>query len=256
MLSFHVSINVIIIVVSFKILDLCPIALFQQLWNTLYIYQLVCAPLWYYFLVQCAVPKCGSIQHPRDAGERGHDGSSSSCPFKRGSGDGNFIRSTWNEFIAVFCTSIKCRMVFYNICHYFWCQHFCWTETSIIGNIFFKFSLPSSHLLPPPALPPFQRPWNILSVHIHLLWTGAELGGCQGWPLPPQNFAWPPQNFPRDVMSLHWSPTQTIDSSPCCKTGPSSGPPNENVWLRPWLWTTTFWSIKQISGSPLELLKA
>ena len=35
MLSFHLSINVIIIVVSFKILDLCPIALFQQLWNTL-----------------------------------------------------------------------------------------------------------------------------------------------------------------------------------------------------------------------------
>ena len=45
----------------------------------------------------------------------------------------------------------------------------------------------------------------------------------------PPNFAWPPQwlsqNFPGDVMSLHWSPTQTIDSSPCCKTGPSSGPP-------------------------------
>jgi len=36
MLSFHLSINVIIIVASFKILDLCPIALFQQLWNTLY----------------------------------------------------------------------------------------------------------------------------------------------------------------------------------------------------------------------------
>jgi len=44
-------------------------------------------------------------------------------------------------------------------------------------------------------------------------------------------------------MSCHWSrslsesPTQTIDSSPCCKTGPSSGPPNENVWLRPCLAT-------------------
>ena len=25
-------------------------------------------------------------------------------------------------------------------------------------------------------------------------------------------------------MPLHWSPTQTIDSSPCCKTGPSSDP--------------------------------
>ena len=31
MLSFHLSINVIIIVVSFEILDLGPIALFQQL---------------------------------------------------------------------------------------------------------------------------------------------------------------------------------------------------------------------------------
>jgi len=37
MLSFHLSINVIIIVVSFKTLDLCPIALFQELWNTLYV---------------------------------------------------------------------------------------------------------------------------------------------------------------------------------------------------------------------------
>jgi len=41
-LSFHLSINVIIIVVSFKILDLCPIALFQQLWNTLYVIYAVC----------------------------------------------------------------------------------------------------------------------------------------------------------------------------------------------------------------------
>jgi len=41
MLSFHLSINVIIIVVSFKILDLCPIALFQQLWNTLYLIEFI-----------------------------------------------------------------------------------------------------------------------------------------------------------------------------------------------------------------------
>ena len=52
-------------------------------------------------------------------------------------------------------------------------------------------------------------------------------GGARGVPLPPKNFL-------RDVMPLHWSPTQTIDSPPCCKTVPSSGPPNENVWLRPW----------------------
>ena len=43
MLSFHLSINVIIIVVSFKIMDLCPIALFQQLWNTLYIHLIIVA---------------------------------------------------------------------------------------------------------------------------------------------------------------------------------------------------------------------
>ena len=33
--------------------------------------------------------------------------------------------------------------------------------------------------------------------------AGLELGECQGGPLPPKNFAWPPQNFPRDVMLLH-----------------------------------------------------
>jgi len=57
-----------------------------------------------------------------------------------------------------------------------------------------------------------QDVFDILTTHLKkhgLSWdscveTGAELGGCQGGPLPPQNFAWPP-----------------------------SGPPNENVWLRP-----------------------
>ena len=54
MLSFHLSINVIIIVVSFKILDLCPIASFQQLWNTLYVAQtsnswvITACNLWWY----------------------------------------------------------------------------------------------------------------------------------------------------------------------------------------------------------------
>jgi len=62
---------------------------------------------------------------------------------------------------------------------------------------------------------------------------GAEPGGATD---PPKFCLAPPvvpQNFPRDVMPLHRSPTQTVDSSPCCKTGPSSGPPTENVWLRP-----------------------
>ena len=46
--------------------------------------------------------------------------------------------------------------------------------------------------------------------------------GVPGGPLPPKNFAWAPQKFFR---SLSESPTQTIGSSPCCKTGSSSGPP-------------------------------
>jgi len=52
-------------------------------------------------------------------------------------------------------------MVFYNFCYYFWSQHRCWTETSIIGNdfcVFYKFALPSTFSLPSPALPLFQRP--------------------------------------------------------------------------------------------------
>jgi len=66
--------------------------------------------------------------------------------------------------------------------------------------------------------------------------AGAELRGCQGGHCPLKIFAlpqWPPQNFPRDVMSLHWSPTQTIDSYPCCKTGPSSGPPKRKCLAPP-----------------------
>ena len=76
--------------------------------------------------------------------------------------------------------------------------------------------------------------------HYQHWWKGR--GGARGVPggaTAPQNFAWPsqwpPQNFPRDVMALHWSPTQTIDSSPCCKTGPSSGPPKWKC-LAPPLW--------------------
>jgi len=67
---------------------------------------------------------------------------------------------------------------------------------------------------------------------------GAELGGCQGEHCPLKILPGSPKIF--RVTSCHWSrslsesPTQTIDSSPCCKTDPSSSPPNENVWLRPW----------------------
>ena len=66
MLSFHLSINVIIIVVSFKILDLCPIALFQQLWNTLYLrhqaytlyYRHVCILVFLHVFAHCMLLRC------------------------------------------------------------------------------------------------------------------------------------------------------------------------------------------------------
>ena len=58
---------------------------------------------------------------------------------------------------------------------------------------------------------------------------GAELGGAKGGYCPPKILP----GLPKFFRSLSESPTQTIDSSPCCKTGSSSGPPNENVWLRP-----------------------
>jgi len=48
--------------------------------------------------------------------------------------------------------------------------------------------------------------------------------------VPPPQFCLAPQNFFR---SLSESPTQTIDSSPCCKTGPSSGPPKSKCLAPP-----------------------
>ena len=56
-------------------------------------------------------------------------------------------------------------------------------------------------------------------------WSGAELGRCQGGTAPPKFCLAPPVAPPKIFRSLSESPTQTIDSSPCCKTGPSSGPP-------------------------------
>jgi len=51
---------------------------------------------------------------------------------------------------------------------------------------------------------------------------------------PPKFCLASPVAPPKIFRSLSKSPAQTIDSSPCCKTGPSSAPPqNENVWLRP-----------------------
>ena len=65
-----------------------------------------------------------------------------------------------------------------------------------------------------------------------MLFRGGARGG-QGGHCAPPNFACPPSGLPKIfcVTSCHWSrflsesPTQTIDSSPCCKTGPSNAPP-------------------------------
>jgi len=59
----------------------------------------------------------------------------------------------------------------------------------------------------------------------HVEVAGAEIGGCQGGHCPPKFCLAPPVASPNVFRSLSESPTQTIDSSPCGKTGPSSGPP-------------------------------
>jgi len=60
------------------------------------------------------------------------------------------------------------RIVFYNFCYYFWGQHCCWIETSIIGNDFFVFWI--FHCLQlfycPPALSLFRHPWKIPDVGV------------------------------------------------------------------------------------------
>ena len=67
---------------------------------------------------------------------------------------------------------------------------------------------------------------------------GAELGGCQGGPLPPQNFAWPPSGPPK-IRSLSVGLFLKVLHRPLtaplvAKLVPPVAPPNENVWLRPW----------------------
>ena len=55
--------------------------------------------------------------------------------------------------------------------------------------------------------------------------AGAELGGFQGGNDPLKFYLAPPVAPSIFFRSFSESPTQTINSSPCCKTGPSSGPP-------------------------------
>jgi len=60
-------------------------------------------------------------------------------------------------------------------------------------------------------------------------------------------------SFQRGSRSLSESPTQTTDSSPCCKTGPSSGPPKWKCLAPPLLTTisiiTEIRYLKNLVGS-------
>jgi len=85
----------------------------------------------------------------------------------------------------------------------------------------------------------------------YCLSTGAELGGCQGGALPPQNFAWPPQWPPQNfrVTSCHCIGVlhRPLTAPLVAKLVPPAVPPNENVCLRPCL-STIFWVLT--SGIP------
>jgi len=77
-----------------------------------------------------------------------------------------------------------------------------------------------------------SRPNQFLMISRH---AGAELGGCQGGPLPPQNFAWPSQWPPQNFSGLFLKVLHRPLAAPLvAKLAPPVAPPNENVWLRPW----------------------
>jgi len=59
--------------------------------------------------------------------------------------------SDWKKFIAP-VRGPETSEWFSMICYYFWGQHCCWTETGIIGDVFYKFPLPST-----PSFPLFFR---------------------------------------------------------------------------------------------------
>jgi len=56
--------------------------------------------------------------------------------------------------------------------------------------------------------------------------------GVPGGPLPPQNFAWPPQNFSGLFLKVLHRP---LAAPLVAKLAPPVAPPNENVCLRPCL---------------------
>ena len=64
------------------------------------------------------------------------------------------------------------------------------------------------------------------------LQPGAELGVCQGGPLPHQNFARLPQWPPKIFLFLKVL-NRPLKAPLVAKLAPPVASPNENVWLRP-----------------------
>jgi len=106
-----------------------------------------------------AVSGCmmGALPLPLHKGATGVE-----APFHKSIID-NFM--LYQDRIEQICCSFPCthklQYVFCNFWHYFWGQHGCWTETSIIGNDFLLFFISLHCPQPfycPAALPLFQRP--------------------------------------------------------------------------------------------------
>jgi len=63
---------------------------------------------------------------------------------------------------------------------------------------------------------------------------GAELGGCQRGPLPPKNFAWPPQWLPQNFSGPFLKVLHKPLTAPLvAKLASPVAAPNENVSLHP-----------------------
>ena len=96
-----------------------------------------------------------------------------------------------------------------------------------------------------------SRPNQFLMISRH---AGAELEGCQGGPLPPQNFAWPSQWPPQNFSGLFLKVLHRPLAAPLvAKLAPPVAPPNENVWLRP---LTIVLACFEILKSRFKLIRA
>jgi len=60
---------------------------------------------------------------------------------------------------------------------------------------------------------------------IYSWYAGAELGGCQGGPLPSQNFAWPPSGPPKIFQISFWKSYADHWQLPLLQNWPLQWPP-------------------------------